>query len=118
MINGIKCSRKVHEEEDGYGTSKEEIVSDFKEGSFSTVMTTESRLKCFEQLGGVKIWEYITEEERKCLQDFIDEFRHIQQIYRGSFALKANPVLDMKSPCWYLLTKCRGGRFVPGRCGH
>ena len=58
VINGIKCSRKVQEEENGNGTrvsGKENIVSDFKEGSFCTVMRTESRLKCFEQLGGVKM---------------------------------------------------------------
>jgi len=50
VVNSVKCSGEVEEEEDGYGTrvsSNEEIVCDFKKGCFCTVVWTESRLKRF-----------------------------------------------------------------------
>lgn len=45
MIYGVKCSGEVEEEKDGYGTrvsGKEEIIGDFKEGSFCAMVRTES----------------------------------------------------------------------------
>jgi len=53
MVNSVKCSGEVEEEEDGDGTrdvvsSNEEINCDFKKGCFCAVVWMESRLKCFE----------------------------------------------------------------------
>lgn len=41
MINGVKCSGEVKEEEDGYEarvSGKEEIINDFKKSSFCAVV--------------------------------------------------------------------------------
>lgn len=58
MVDGVKSSREVEEKEDGDETrvgGEEEVIRDFEEGSFGTVVGAESRLKCFKQLGVVKM---------------------------------------------------------------